>query len=492
MNIEFPFQTIFSSEIKTLHSEDFDLNLALASLQKIGQFVPDVNVNEQIDLLPIAFNACVANRVNRNGDVLDTKTAIEIYKNFINKPINIEHNREKVIGAILKAGFSEFGTDIPLTEEEVSKMDGPFNITLGGVLWKIVNPRISKLVENSSDPSSEDYLSISASWELGFSNYNLVLLDNNEKNIATAEVISDPDAIEKYKGYLKAFGGSGVTDGGKKVYRKIIDKVVPLGVGLTETPAADVKGIITSKTINVETDQSAQANEQNDISQNNKNTVLKEKVMKIQNISDITEESLKQVTASAISDFISEEIKKASEQFETEKSQAQDLAKVSSEKLEALSKEYETLKSDYEKISATLAEIQKDNEAKAKQEVFNQRMAGFDAEYDLTAEERQVIASDISEMNEDAFAAYKSKMAVFMKKKGEKKPEMKDEKVEEKKDKGAVYASNASEITEVVEAAVDNSTVEANDVPNSSTISEGSLVEKYKKAFGTDGFIVQL
>ena len=40
--------------------------------------------------------------------------------------------------------------------------------------------------------------------------------------------------------------------------------------------------------------------------------------------------------------------------------------------------------------------------------------------------------------------------------------------------------------------ATHNSTVEANDVPNSSTISEGSLVEKYKKAFGTDGFIVQL
>ena len=134
----------------SLLSEEFDINLAIASLEKIGAFVPDIDSATNIDLLPIAFNACVANRVNRNNDVIDTKTAIDIYKNFINKPINIEHNREKVIGTILKAGFSEFGTDHPLSEEEVSQMDGPFNITLGGVLWKVVNPRITKLVENSS------------------------------------------------------------------------------------------------------------------------------------------------------------------------------------------------------------------------------------------------------------------------------------------------------------------------------------------------------
>lgn len=491
MNLEFPFQTVFSSEIKTLHSEDFDLNLALASLDKIGQFVPDVDVNEQIDLLPIAFNACVANRVNRNGDVLDTKTAIAIYKNFINKPINIEHNRDKVIGAILKAGFSEFGTDLPLTEEEVSKLDGPFNITLGGVLWKIVNPRISRLVENSSDPSSEDYLSISASWELGFSNYNLVVLDNNEKNISTAEIISDPEQIEKYKGYLRAFGGSGMMDNGKKVYRKIVDKVVPLGVGLTETPAADVKGILVSKVESENKLENTKANEENLISQNNKNTVLKEN-MKIQNISDITDESLKQVTASAVTDFIAEEIKKASEVFEAEKASAQDQAKANAEKFEAISKDHEALKAEYEKISATLAELQKENEVRAKQELFNTRMAAFDTEFDLSAEEREVIASDIADMNDDAFAAYKNKVAVFMKSK--KKGEKKEEKgMEESKDKGAVYASASEpEIKEVIEAAVDNASVEKNDLPNSSTASEGSILEKYKKAFDTDGFIVQL
>lgn len=484
---DFPFQSIFSSEIKTLHSEDFDFNLALASLEKIGAFVPEVDSASNIDLLPIAFNACVANRVNRNNDVIDTKTAVEIYKNFINKPINIEHNREKVIGTILKAGFSEFGTDRPLSEEEVSKMDGPFNITLGGVLWKVVNPRITKLVENSSDPSSEDYLSISTSWELGFSNYNLLLLDNNEKNIATAEVISDPDQIEKYKGYLKAFGGSGTIDGGKKIYRKIIDKVVPLGVGITETPAADVKGILTIKPEQDMKVEASEAVEQKDISQNNKNTVdNNNKVMKINAISDITDENLKQVSASVISDFISEEIKKASDQFEIEKNQSQEAVKASLEKSEALSKELEALKAEYEKVNQVLAEIQKENEVKAKQELFNQRMTEFDGEFELSSEEREIIAGDISEMGEDAFAAYKKKMGVLLK---GKKPAPVAKEVSEK---GKVMASaNASEVSDAVENAIDNAVVNDNAIPNSSQASE-SLVDKYKKAFSVEGFEVQL
>ena len=62
-------------------------------------------------------------------------------------------------------------------------MKGPLNVTLGGVVWRMVNPELSDLIERSSDPTSEDYLSVSASWELGFSEYNLVALQPGEKNI---------------------------------------------------------------------------------------------------------------------------------------------------------------------------------------------------------------------------------------------------------------------------------------------------------------------
>ena len=101
---EFKYTTSFSSVIKALIPEDKDKYLAMASLVDIGDFIPEVDHEKNIDLLPVAFNAFVANRVNKNGDVIDTSTAMQIYKNFINKPINIEHNRDKVIGTILTAG----------------------------------------------------------------------------------------------------------------------------------------------------------------------------------------------------------------------------------------------------------------------------------------------------------------------------------------------------------------------------------------------------
>ena len=157
---EHKYTTIFSSEIKPLVSEEKDKYLAMASLVEVGDFIPQIDTSKNVDLLPVAFNACVINRANKNGDVVDTKTSLAMYKDFINKPINIEHNRDRVVGVILAAGFSEFGTDNALTEEQIKDSKVPFNITLGGVIWKVVNSRLSDIIENASDPTSEDYLKI--------------------------------------------------------------------------------------------------------------------------------------------------------------------------------------------------------------------------------------------------------------------------------------------------------------------------------------------
>ena len=62
-----------------------------------------------------------------------------MHDNFVNKPINIEHNRKSIVGTILTAGFSSFGSDEPLTKEEVEETKEPFNVTLGGVIWKIAD-----------------------------------------------------------------------------------------------------------------------------------------------------------------------------------------------------------------------------------------------------------------------------------------------------------------------------------------------------------------
>ena len=207
--MKFEFSTLFSSSIRPLVSEEKDKYLSLASLIDVGNFIPNVNAESNMDLLPIAFNACVVNRVNKNGDVVDSAIASEMYKNFINKPINIEHNRANVVGVILSAGFSEFGTDAPLTEEQVKDKKEPYNITLGGVVWKIVNKDLANTIEESNDPTSNNYMKVSASWELGYNDFEVAVLEGSEKNIENATIISDKEEIEKIKGKLTGFGGSG-------------------------------------------------------------------------------------------------------------------------------------------------------------------------------------------------------------------------------------------------------------------------------------------
>ena len=137
--MEFKYNTTFANiHIKPVVSEEKDKYLSLASIANLKKFLPDIDTDKNIDLLPIAFDACVVNRVNKNGDVIDTATATKIAKNFINKPINIEHDRSRVIGCILTANFSKFGSNESLAELDVKEMKEPFYITLGGVMWKII------------------------------------------------------------------------------------------------------------------------------------------------------------------------------------------------------------------------------------------------------------------------------------------------------------------------------------------------------------------
>jgi len=499
------YTTTFSSVIKPVVSEDKDKYLALASMVELEKFLPDVDIEKNIDLLPIAFNAFVANRVNKNGDVVDTETAVAMHDNFINKPINIEHNRKSIVGTILTAGFSSFGTDESLTKEQVEETKEPFNVTLGGVVWKIADQSLADKIESSSDPTSEDYMGISASWELGFSDYNLVVLEGDEKNIENATEISDPEEVEKHMDKLKGFGGKGKFDDNSSVYRKVINDVVPLGIGLTENPAADVQGVLTE---NGATEQKALAKEpleKETISQNTKNTVKTKKVeaMKIENLKDITDESLQTLTASAIHEFIQESLKKASEDYSSKQTEQEDSLKDAREKHETLSKEHDSLKTQLEDVVAQLSKLEAEKAEKEKMEAFNQRMASFDERFKLNDEDRKVLASQIKDLDEEQFVDFDKTVSVLLSSKAhsdEPAPEAPAEDpapaappAEETPapapaEEPAPAEASASEVKEVLEQAVDNAKDELVNIPASAPAEEPTIFEKYGNAFAMDQF----
>ena len=490
---EFKYKTTFSSLIKPLISEERDKYLAMASLIGVGDFIPDIDTDFNIDLLPIAFNAFVANRINKNGDVIDAETALAIHKNFINKPINIEHNRDKVIGTILTAGFSEFGTDRVLTEEQVKNMKGPFNVTLGGVVWKVVNSGLAELIESSGDPDSEDYHKISASWELGFSEYKLAIIEGNSKNLEDAQIIDDGEVVEELGVNLRSLGGSGELEDGRSIYRQVYADVIPLGIGLTETPAAEVEGVHTKKH---EKEKIMESSEKK-ISQTDNNNVKNNtsNAMKITKLEDITEESVKVLEASAVSDFIQEQLKTASEQFSTEKGRLDTELNNAAEKFEALEKEHAEVKEHLDRVQATLHKLEAERAAKEAEERFTQRMSTMDEEFVLEDDERELIASDIKDMSDEDFSAYQDKLNILMKHKSREIVEaMQREKAEEEaKAEATTEVVEEVEVSakDVVEEAIENAEPEEDEIPNSIEASEPTIYEKYKAAFSMDQFDIK-
>lgn len=201
--------------------------------------------------------------------------------------------------------------------------------------------------------------------------------------------------------------------------------------------------------------------------------------MNITKIEDINEGSLKELSASAITDFIADQLKQASEQFSAERGEKDTAIKAALE-------EQAKLKEELEKIQKSLSDLEAAKAARELEEKFNARMASFDSEFDLDAEDLEIIASDIKSLSDESFAAYHKKMSVLMKSK--KKGSKKSEKAEkcEKATASEVKASTENVVEEVLEKAE----VKPEPVIATTSASEASLFEKYKKAFSLEQFSI--
>jgi hypothetical protein len=483
---------------------DDDKYLAVASIDELQSFLPkNVNLDVNKDLMGVAFDAFVVNRGNKNGHIISTDVALAMVENFVNKPFNIEHNRKTVVGFCTGYGFSEFGTSNPLTLEQVKAMTEPFNVVLSGYVWKIVNPEFASELVESSDPSSNNYLSVSASWELGFNEFNIAI---GSKNLAEATIIDDPEQIMSLKNDLKVFGGSGVKDG-NLLLLNLQGSVLPLGIGFTNNPAAEVKGVV----VTYDTPKIVESNEE-DIKMNKKSVSSTnedvKKTMQINQIEDITEEAIKEVTASAVRDFISSKIGELAKDWASKLEEKENALATTEEQLSTLKAELEAIKTDSEKLKAELSEIQDNVQKQEIEATFQRRMSLIDEEFELNDADREIIAEDLHAIqDEEAFTKWYNRFSTIAsgKKKSAKVQLKSEEQVmndsanndkETAKVASQVSASDESvkEAPEVkeeapvteektVEQVVSDVEAEASEVPNTATPQEISLVEKISAAF---------
>ena len=278
------YTTNFDFEV-TACQEIGGIDISKANIQNLRGLIPtSIDLDKNIDLMGVAFNAAVVNEFNKNGDGISTKTAIDSVQQFVHKPTNIEHDKTKIVGHIVNAGFSDYSDSTILINVDENEQN-PFNIALGAVVYKTIDKDFFETLRKSTDPKSKMHQTVSASWEIGFSEYQIAV---GSKNLKEAEIISDPKKITEMKGMLRAFGGKGVMDDGTPIYRLIVGDVYPLGIGFTMKPSANVKGIISKdfeEKEEVEKSDKSQAAQlkkiSNKISQNLKNTVNNTKIMEL-------------------------------------------------------------------------------------------------------------------------------------------------------------------------------------------------------------------
>ena len=491
--MDYKYTTTFESPLLACEISESSL-ISKASLENLAPLLPtDIDYESNIDLLGVAFNAAVVNKFNRNGDGMDTETALRYTKNFVHKPTNIEHDKEKVVGHIAAAGFSKFGSSEMLSDQEAGRMRQPFNIALGAVLYKSVNPNFTQLIEKSLDPEDSAYQKVSASWEVGFNDYVLAV---GSSDLQDSKIISDPNEIEELRGFLRSQGGSGKTEEGEEIYRLIQGDIFPLGIAYTLNPAADVKGLYSDTKENSE----IFINDKRDkISQNNNLNVKDEKdinAMELEKtISELkellNEKKFSKEAVANMTDTFSEAIRQRDEQYckdiEAEKNQK-----------EAVTAEYEGLKTTVAELEQKLGAANDrisvfENDKRAEEAVsqFNQRMDDLDQKFELDDQDREFLATELKQVEDtEAYASFASKLEVLWKHKGKEAQAAFDEQIQQRIDEEvAKRVSNASTEEVEPETALDSAEETEAAIPNvneATASGPSSLREKFKAAFTRD------
>ena len=508
MNFKYKTNFIFS-DIK-VSNFNFENEISRASLQNLLPLIPnsEIDFNENIDLLGVAFNAAVINKFNKNDDGIDTATALKIAKLFKHKPTNIEHKKEKVVGHILTAGFSKLGSSELFLPNNETK--DPFNIALGAVVYKFVNKDFASALEDSTSLDSNLYNKISTSWELGFNEYNIAIGSDNLKD---AEIITNQKHIQELKGKLKSYGGSGKLDDGTRLYRLVVGDIYPLGIGFTSTPAADVKGVVVNslkESVEIAENQNSKifsfknhflvkknSHLQNDVVNLKKESMNLESIMS--EIKDaLLEKKISQEAAANMTATFTEAIKKKDEEYKNELASAKEAA-------ENALKERAELKASMEEVQKQLSEaLQRLNEYEAAQKAqqalatFNSRMEEIDSMFELEDEDRQVLAEDIKNITDDeSFASFKNKLSVIWKNKNKQvKSEQEKEiqaKIDAEVEKRISAMAKSSSSTSSVEDILDKAKASNTSLPNnnhSSSKPSQSLFEKFSEAFKKENIII--
>ena len=488
---------LFEGKVREIRDEEFEsFGLSQGAIKEAAEsllpegFDPDQN----IDVLPVVFNLAKVNEFNKNGDGIDAKTAVAAVKRFINKPINIEHKKDKIVGHMINASFSEREFDFKNNDiESYADKKEPFYINAAGLVYKSVYPQLAEAIEDASEKDDESYQSISTSWELAFKEFEVAV---GSKFLEDSTIATGAEK-EELKQYVKGLGGKGEDPQGKPVNRLIVGQTYPLGAALTRNPAAAVKGVYTDKD---------DANDKK-IEKISRNTNINVKSDKLKNIFNMDKEQFDQLitqlsksVASAVKEgseakTVSETIRDTLVEHNESWTTKMEVEKEATAKAEA---ELEELKDSFKQTKEELDALKNDVEAKAAVDLFNDRMNFIDSDYELNDKELALVTAEVKELgsSEEDFNNYKDKLEVIFAHKLKKNIEAQEAEIKARIDEAVASRDEDDDPEEEEEAAEEEATeelevegdeAEASIPNNNAEASEKiSFVERLKKNFSVE------
>lgn len=462
-NKSFKHRALFESYARTVPPVSKEKQqLAIASLNNLtGIFDDEIKekIRQNPDLLVFSSALILGNFANRNDDCVLTADLKEVAEKFEYKFVDAEHNRVDVKGFIDEIGWALYPSNELIDEDDVLGSEIPVQLVIGGYLWRVVDPELCNLVEEASNPNSENYLAASTSFELLFNSYWVCVSPDRNALNPNARFIKpgDPD-WEKFDAKLKANGGSG-KEGGMNVFRVLKDDILPVGAGIVRNPASGIKGIA------VVTQQSEVKSEEPEVDETESNASTQEIIPLVENNINLDKDSVKEnksqlkipmvikslqeleahyadftkleskTAVASIQGFMEEKVKELSEKHAAEL-KAKEEAAASAEKAKTeLEARATNLGKAVEELQAKLAEIESKQAAAANEAAFNSRMAALDETFDLEDEDRALLVEEIREVKSDeVFASWMDKKKKLMK---EKTKSYKAEKAKCMKDKMA-------------------------------------------------------
>jgi hypothetical protein len=462
---------------------------AVASAKKT--LMPEsFDAEKNIDVLPVVFNLAVVNKFNENDDGIKTSVAMDLVKQFINKPINIEHMKDKIVGHIINASFSDKQPEYEYKDIEAYKdRKDPFYITAAGIIYRHIFPSLSEKIIQASDPDGENYQSLSTSWEVGFRNSMLAFGEGSMDEVEEME--DDDESYSTLKGNLKAYGGTGYSNKGR-IRRIINGPAYALGVGITENPAASVKGLyILLEEEDDKEDEDEKEDDKDEMAEKNNKLFSQDykKYVKANKSSfSMNEQQFNQLMAKLeeghASSDIALQIKKVFDEQNEWKSQAD----VNKKDLENALAELNLVKSEFEKTNLELGVIKEEIEAKAAAELFNARVKAILDKYELTEAQEKIVIEDLKDLDstEASFENFKTRAEVLFAKQDKQALASLEEakKVEIEKAAEQLLESKASEQgEEQLEVELEVEEVEASTLPNNTAeyTNEETLLQKIKK-----------